>query len=99
MGLREARWVQGFVEEREELDGMASKPPGLLSRLGQQCPELLWLSRLQGEFPFGACQPSSECGLTELHLLDDLAARMLGVFVGAEQEGGLEGKRTTPLSM
>lgn len=26
------------------------------------------------------------------HLLDDLAARMLGVFVGAGQEGGLEGK-------
>lgn len=42
---------------------------------------------------------SPESVLTEPHLLDDLAATMLGDFAGSRggQEGGLEGERITPL--
>lgn len=61
--------------------GVASKPPGLTSRLGQQCPELLWLSSSRADSPLELVSLlSPECGLTEPHLLDDLAARMLGVL-------------------
>ena len=39
---------------------------------------------------------SPECGLAEPHLLDNLAARVLGVFTGAGQEGGAPDERTHP---
>lgn len=90
------------VSWKRERDLMVGHPSRLASSLGWDSGVLSCSSFLDSR----ANSPSElvsllspECGLIEPHLLDDLAARMLGVFVGAGQGGGLEGERVTPLSM
>lgn len=90
------------VSWRRERDLMVGHPSHLASSLGWDSSVLSCSgfpdSRANSPSGFVSLL-SPECGLAEPHLLDNLAARVLGVFTGAGQEGGLEGERITPLSM